>query len=453
MRKMVKKVFGTILAASLILGSLSGAVLAEKTYPDAEKWGFEEDWKMFSETTCILNDNIFYDTDSDGNRSLRIVGAAGKTNIGVYTSYKPVAEDAGITMYITGKIKTEGFKEDSSLSVYLLDGAVTANALTNSARKVVTRTYTADRDWTEIYLDQTVKFKNSGATTMYVAILLTGEGTVYADDFALVHDESMTKNPNFVATGSANVTGTYPWIRVSANRGSWGTEWAYDNGALKSTDTGKWNLLYMVAPYSNKMVSGEIYKVSIRYKDEDGNTPYVHVAYQQPTEALTSSNWNGIQNSVSLSLVEGSEDSNGFKQYVGYFTMPADKTHYGYILQGVAGVGKSEYYDDFYVEKDETSAPVAIDADADGVIEAGETVTAKMHFAEKEAKNVQMIIAVYSTSGGAKVLESVNIENYAIEASVPVDKEVSVTVPAGEGKTYTAKAFCWDADDMLTPLP
>ncbi len=452
MRKMVKKVFGTILAASLLLGSLSGAVLAEKTYPDAEKWGFETDWQLSNKSE---DKHVSYNTTDtanilEGKRSLKITGDADIANVGVHTSYIPAAAGSGKTQYVTGKIKVDFEKEsESKLVVAMLDGDVTVGSL-DGARNVWSYTFGESCGWTDIRLES--MSDPQGEKIMYIVIWLTGEGTVYADDFKLVEDDNMTKNSTFLPNPK------YPnrvagWNNVSS-RGAWGTDWSYDSesGALKLEKTVDTVWLYTAAPYANKMEKGETYKVSLRFKADAANRdPGIYVLYSQPTNK--ESKLSAFGNKVTLTPV-GTPVVNEFCDYVGYFTMPDNETHYGFGINGPGSKStkSKSYYDNFYVEKEKTGAPFVVDESGNGTIEAGGTVTAKMHFAEKEAKNVQMVIAVYSTSGGAKVLESVNIENYAIEAGVPVDKEVSVTVPAGD-KTYTAKAFCWDADDLLTPLP
>lgn len=457
MRKMFKKVFGTILAASLLLGSLSGGVLAEKTYTDAEKWGFETDWTPYKDS--IPEVDVIYNTDKanvlQGERSLKLIGNASST-VGVTTTYDQLETESGKTQYVIGKIKAD-LDEGSTLVVGLYNKQVTYEISGNS-RKVAERKFTADCDWTDIYLDGSSLYIDNGEVVkMYVSIMLSGTGTVYADDFALVEDDNMTRNPEFIPASATSVQG---WATQSG-RGVWGRAWNYEDGALKLVRTADVEWLYTAVPYANKMVSGEIYKVSIRYKaDSTTNLPAIYVLYSAPDRTKYTLSHCGVK--VTLSPV-GEVVADQYTDYVGYFTLPADKTHYGYAIMGTvskSAAKKTSYYDDFYVEKDKTSAPIVTDADADSTIEAGEIVTAKMHLAEKEEKNVHLIIAVYSKDGNATVFEAVNFADFAVGPEIENDYstngvgdiEVSVTVPDAE-KEYTAKAFCWDADNRLTPLP
>ncbi len=456
MRKMFKKVFGTILAASLLCSSLSGVVLAEKTYTDADKWGFETDWTPYKDS--IPEVDVIYNTDKanvlQGDRSLKLIGNTSST-IGVLTTYNQLDAESGKTQYVIGKIKAD-LDEGSTLVVGLYNKQVTYEIGENT-RKVVERTFSADCDWTDVYLDSSSFYTEDGEVLkMYVSIMLIGTGTVYADDFALVEDDNMTRNPEFIPASATSVQG---WSTVS-NRGAWGETWSCEDGALKIVRTKDVEVLYMTAQYANKMQSGEIYKVSLRFKaDLATRVPDVRVLYEKPT-SNTATTLSSIATKLTLSPV-GEVVADQYTDYVGYFMMPADKTHYGYIINGTgskSAAKKTSYYDDFYVEKDKTSAPIV--TDADGIIEAGETVTAKMHLAEKEEKNVQLIIAVYSKDGNATVFEAVNFADFAVGPEIENDYstngvgdiEVSVTVPDAE-KEYTAKAFCWDADNKLTPLP
>lgn len=431
-KKMLKKVFGAFLAGCLFCGGLSGSVLAEKTYKDVEKWGFETNW-----TKSYGNNNqVSYVEDSNyvlqGNRALKLTCSATQDAVIVYNEFTELAEGSGKTQYVTGKIRAE-LQEGSTARVAMHSDKVNGNTILTS------RVINASCDWTEIYLPQLSKQNK----IMYISITLSGEGTVYADDFKLVEDDNMTINPNFEPNLTPNATNHVLGWNYKAARGNWGKSWHYDAtyGALKFTDDTSlgYEYLYMSAPYANKLQIGEMYKISVCYKGAKG-APSLYVSY-------TNSYLDGECAKIQF-LPVGGPDADGFTRYVGYFTMPEGKQHYGF---GILGEGSEAYYDDFYIEKDKTSAPVASDADGNGTISAGETVTAKMHFAEKAEKNVQLIIAVYSKIGDATRLDAVNIENFTVNGAQ--DISTSVTVPEEDGKTYFAKAFCWDKDSMLTPLP
>lgn len=430
LKKTIASCLGLLMLTSMgMVAAEESGTITEETWLTDEKWGFETDADWSFCDGGIWGESIFLVEDENavlgGKKMLKLWADGGLDyySAGVQTSF-PEGKEAGKTYAISGFLKTEGMAIDSVVRIGFYNGAVTEN------RKIEEYTYHENiSEWTKFYFSPSQKYD----MTLYIKISLEGAGTVYVDEVRPVKSEDLVINggfdPIYVPTIDENKV--FGWTCVSG-RGSWGTNWFYDEefGCMRhEKGTNAWPYIWLPSAPTNKMQGGETYKISLQFKTDTTATPLFRVA--TGTEVKDNSEeWLEV-----ILAPRGDADNNGFSTYEGYFKMPADMTHVGYVI---IGTGQVSYYDNLSIEKAKNEAPVfTYLGEKCQAFWQGNTIEATATVLANEGENAWIIMVLRS----GKQMEMFEVTSVTLSEGInKVTGRIRVPKTA-DGESL--EAYCW----------
>lgn len=277
--------------------------------------------------------------------------------------WSQLPENSGKHITVEGYVNIHSLASDSYVLIGMYHRFFGAAYLKEYVRFTGSESTGTNNEWekdTWIPVRLTVPTKSYYDTTAF-ALTLVGEGEVYFDDFHLVEDKNLIMNGDFrpgLSNAYANGRRAIQnWTAVANNSTSqaWKNAWKYDSAldcAWNSSDSASCEQAWLQqnAVYSNQMVPGNTYEISVLYaeydlinKSEDGGgTPAVVIGSETVTLTKTDKK-----------VTRGTgKNAREFTLYTADYTLPKDAAvpaSYQLRTSGLRSTSVVVWYADFAI--------------------------------------------------------------------------------------------------------
>lgn len=281
--------------------------------------------------------------------------------------WQQLPENSGKHITVEGYVNIHSLASDSYVLIGMYHRFFGAAYLREYVRFTGSENTDAMKVWekdTWIPVRLTVPTKSGYADNAF-ALTLVGEGEVYFDDFHLVEDKNLIMNGDFRPglfngyTSPAYLAARtiQNWTAVANNTTSqaWRGAWKYDNAlecAYNSSDSESDDKAWLQqdAVYSNRMVPGNTYEISVLYAEYDvknssadgGGTPAVVIGGETVTLTKTDK-----------TVTRGTgANAREFTLYTADYTLPKDAavpTSYQLRTSGLRSTSVVVWYADFAI--------------------------------------------------------------------------------------------------------
>lgn len=256
----------------------------------------------------------------------------GKSTVGVRqkVAYQELAANSGKHITIEGYVKVVSLKDDAYVRLSTHYQLFAEGRMQQSLYLRGSEITGSSPEWeTGVWIPVRITMPSQTGQAIWFAFSLLGEGEVYFDDFHLVEDKNLIMNGDFrMGNSTSGKRAIQNWTAVRGNVVD--SRWAgmkYDSAlgcAWNSVGNTSENTDYLVqnAVYSNQMVPGNTYEISVLYAEYDvknssadgGGTPAVVIG--STTVPLTKTD---------KKVTRGTGDNaREFTLYTADYTLPAD---------------------------------------------------------------------------------------------------------------------------------